>query len=261
MLYSYYLSHASNSAREIIQRSVMACETYECTSAMGPYAYPQRLPFPPVAAATPAASTRQLPRPPGAGPAVNVASGSGNGTSRRPTIKLHMPSIPASTTGDYTSYSALSPTHTKTPRTMYRQLAACQSTEVLPSPLRRRAHIPISTSFSNLPLQLLSHANITSDPVNDNDNDSLVPPPPTAKANANGNGKSGLGREPSKLSTLLSSLSVSKAAWKRAEKARLQTIHKQRMSNGTANFYFPPEEQEWDPKAIKRLSKLGSKQA
>lgn len=171
----------------------------------------------------------------------------------RPKIKLTLSHH--TTTGDFSSYSALSPVHvhgssrnTHTPRTIYAQLlpAAARSTETLPSPARLRSPIPISTSSTYLPLS-------TPPPTWGTYRDDTTPEEDEPAA------AGGVGRKPSTMSTLLNGLSGKWGAWKKQERARLQTIHKQRMSNGTANFYFPPEEQDWDPKAIKRLSKIGQR--
>lgn len=164
--------------------------------------------------------------------------------STRPKIKVNLSSH--ATTGDFSSYSALSPVHDlnrNTPRTIYSQLlpAAANSTDTLPSPARLRSPVFISTSSSHLPLSI-----------------PLDTPPQPASKNPDDAGVN-VGRKASTMSGLLDGLSGKWGTWKKAERARMQTIHKQRMSNGTANFYFPPEEQEWDPKAIKRLSRIGQK--
>lgn len=182
--------------------------------------------------------------------------------------------------GDYSSYSALSPLHAKDSpslTTIYnRHLpAAARSFEILPSPLRTRPPIPISTSYTHLPYT-------EAGPEIDTDGDGATnqrtdwigqdgtmnvmggqSQPGKRRSVERERERPGIKREPTpstmSITTIPSSLSDRYGPWKQAERARLQSIQKQRMSNGTANFYFPPEEQPWDPKAVKRLSTIGTK--
>lgn len=171
---------------------------------------------------------------------------------------------------DYSSYSALSPLHAKdSPRSMTMSIYnrhlpnAARSYEILPSPLRARPPIPISTSHTHLPF---AETDAESDAAN---NENIGQHDIMGGIDQSQPGRSlgvdverpGIKRKPSTMTmnTILSSLSNKYGPWKNAERARLHSIQKQKMSNGTANFYFPPEEQPWDPKAIKRLSKVGTK--
>lgn len=62
---------------------------------------------------------------------------------------------------------------------------------------------------------------------------------------------------PSALKTAISSifgaLTLKTPTWKRNQRNRLAKIEKKKYSNGTANYKYPPEEQEWDPAVIHRV--------
>jgi hypothetical protein len=62
----------------------------------------------------------------------------------------------------------------------------------------------------------------------------------------------------STISRLLASIKGnSSATWRKEQRERIGKVKEKRMSNGTANFYFPPEEQVWDPRAVQRLARVG----
>lgn len=178
--------------------------------------------------------------------------------------------------GVYSSYSALSPIHAKdSPRTIYSLLpaagaAATRSNEDLPSPNRPKGPIPISCSYTHLPLthQSSGSASPTTESIDNQYIDIIHAHDYNQRGQYLEEGgvdqvrvKADINSKASSMTMngLMSGLSNRWGTWKKAERARLQMINQQRMSNGTANFYYPPEEQEWDPKAVKRLSRTGVK--